>query len=206
MRGLRRPTWGIVLLALLAGAGLTGAWIHAHGPPPRLLRLLMSTPMGNRIAQDLLRDSAPAAPPGVAVRGPGDALPPWTLPDAVDGRPRSLAQWRGQRVVLTFWATWCVPCLKEMPALAAAQRAHAGRGVQVVGIAMDDPARVRDYLRAHPPAYPMLLGGALRPDPRVVLGDTRRALPFSVLVDRHGRIVRTRLGGLDPATLARWLQ
>ncbi len=52
----------------------------------------------------------------------------------------------------------------------------------------------------------MLLGGALRPDPRVVLGDTRRALPFSVLVDRQGRIVRTRLGGLDPATLHRWLR
>jgi thiol-disulfide isomerase/thioredoxin len=206
MRGMRRPALGIVLLALLAGLGGLGAWIHAYGPPPRLLHLLMSTRLGDRIAQDLLRDSAPAAPPGVAVRGPGDALPPWTMPDAVDGRPRSLAQWQGKRTVLVFWATWCVPCLKEMPALAAAQRTHAGRGVQIVGIAMDEPDRVRDFLHTHPPAYPMLLGGNVHPDPRVALGDTRRALPFSVLVDRRGRIVRTRLGGLDPATLARWLQ
>lgn len=204
MRGPRRATLGIVLLALLAGFGLLGGWIYLYGPPPRLLDRLMSTRLGDRIAQDMLRASAPAAPNGVEVRGPGDALPPWVMPDT-DGRDQPLAQWKGKRLVIVFWATWCAPCLKEMPALAAAQRAHGDNGAQIIGIAMDDPQAVRAFLQAHPPGYPMLLGDAVRPDPRVVLGDTRRALPFSVLVDADGRIVRTRLGGLDAATLARWL-
>lgn len=206
MRRLRRPALGIVLLALLAGVGGLAAWSYVYGPPPKLLHLLLSTRLGNGLAQDLLRASAPAPPAGVKVLGPGDALPSWTLPDAVGGPDRSLAQWHGKRLVIAFWATWCVPCLKEMPVLAAAQRAHAGKDVQVVGIALDDPAAVRRFLRDHPPAYPMLLGGGLRPDPRVVLGDTRRALPFSVLVGADGRIVRTQLGGLDASTLDRWLR
>jgi len=205
MRRPRLTAPGIVLLALVAGFGLLGAWTWINGPPPKLLRLLMTTRTGDRVAQDLLRVTAPAAPHGVRVLGPGDALPPWVLPDA-SGRAQPLAQWKGKTLLLSFWASWCVPCLKEMPALAAAQRAHAGHGVQVVGIAMDNPAAVREYLDLHPPGYPMLLGDTTRPDPRVVLGDTRRALPFSVLVGKDGRIRHTRLGALDAATLDRWLR
>lgn len=205
MRRPRLTAIGIVALALAGGFGLLGAWSYVNGPPPKMLHLLMTTRLGNRLAQAMLRASAPAAPAGVSVLGPGDALPPWVLPDTA-GRAQPLAQWKGKTLLLSFWATWCVPCLKEMPVLAAAQRAHAGQGVQVIGIAMDNPLAVREYLDAHPPGYPMLLGGALAPDPRVVLGDTRRALPFSVLVDPHGRIRHTRLGALDTATLDRWLR
>jgi thiol-disulfide isomerase/thioredoxin len=204
MRKPRRATLGIVLLALTVGLILSGAWIYAYGPPPKLLHRLMSTRLGDHLAQRMLSATAPAAPPGVTVLEPGDALPPWVLPD-VASRSQSLAQWKGQRLVIAFWATWCQPCLKEMPVLAAAQQALGGKHAQIIGIAMDDPQAVRDYLRTRSPTYPMLLGDGLRPDPRVVLGDTRRALPFAVLVDRKGRIVRTHLGGLDAHTLARWL-
>jgi len=205
---VRRPRLtapGIVLLALLAGFGLLGAWTWTNGPPPKLLHLLMTTRSGDRIAQELLRVTAPAAPEGVRMLEVGDTLPSWVLPD-VSGHAQPLAQWKGKTLLISFWATWCVPCLKEMPALAAAQRAHAGQGVQIIGVAMDNPLAVREYLDANPPVYPMLLGEALDPDPRVVLGDTRRALPFSVLVGPDGRIRRTRLGGLDAATLHRWLR
>jgi len=205
MRHPRLTTPRIVLLALVAGFGLLGAWTWVNGPPAKLLHLLMTTRAGDRIAQDLLRATAPAAPPGVRVLRTGDALPSWILPD-VSGRAQPLAQWKGKTLLISFWATWCVPCLKEMPVLAAAQHAHAGQGVQIIGVAMDNPLAVREYLDVHPPVYPMLLGGAPKPDLRVVLGDTRRALPFSVLVGPDGRIRRTRLGGLDADTLHRWLR
>ncbi len=204
MRRPRPSTLGIVLLALVAGFGLLVAWIGAYGPPPRLVRVLMSTSLGDRLAQGMLRAGAPAPPPGVTVLGPGDRLPDWVLSD-VDGHPRSLAQWQGRRRVIVFWATWCAPCLQEMPRLAAAQHAQGKGGAQIIGIAMDDPPAVRAFLHAHPQDYPILLGDRLHPDPRVTLGNTRRALPFSVLVGADGRIERTRLGGLDAATLDRWM-
>ncbi|KGI78896.1 hypothetical protein LF63_0102100 [Oleiagrimonas soli] len=135
---------------------------------------------------------------------PGDALPAWTLPDA-DGHPQALAQWKGRPLLINFWATWCIPCRKEMPALVAAQRDRAGHA-QIVGIAMDDPQAVRAFLAQHPLNYPTLLGEDAKPDPRAVLGNTRLALPFSVLVDRNGRIARTHLGPLKAEQLTQWLR
>ena len=124
------------------------------------------------------------------------------LPD-LDGKPQRLSQWRGQRVLVNFWATWCGPCRKEMPALSAAQAKHPQ--VRIVGVAMDQPQAVRDYLRQTPVDYPVLIGIDASPDPSQALGNQVGALPYSVLLGPDGRIVQSRLGPLDAGELEHWL-
>ncbi|MDA3914704.1 TlpA disulfide reductase family protein [Oleiagrimonas sp.] len=205
MRAPRPSSLAWVVLALVAGLTLLGWNYWHHGVPPKVFNAMMSTRLGNRIEQYALKVTSPPAPKGIKTLGPGDRMPDWTLP-AAQGKPQSFAQWNGKRVLVNFWATWCAPCLQEMPALAQAQRLYANHGVQVVGIALDDAATVQRFLKAHPPAYPMLIGSDMDPDPLLVLGDTRRAMPYSVLIDRHGRIERTHLGPLGAAQLAHWLR
>jgi thiol-disulfide isomerase/thioredoxin len=79
-------------------------------------------------------------PPGPG----GDALLAVSLPDAA-GTPQTLGQWRGKLLVVNFWATWCAPCREEMPMFVKAQADHGGRGLQLVGIAVDDAAKVRQF-------------------------------------------------------------
>ncbi|MGN6382889.1 MAG: TlpA family protein disulfide reductase, partial [Dyella sp.] len=121
----------------------------------------------------------------------------------LDGRAHRLADYRGHRVLLNFWASWCGPCLDEMPALDRAARAHPQ--ATVLGIAMDEPARVRAFLAAHPVNYPMLLGRLDSPSTSLQLGDNAEVLPYSALFDADGRLLATHRGPLDAATLDRWL-
>ncbi len=120
-------------------------------------------------------------------------LPEPTLVD-LDGHAHRLADWRGQVLVVNFWATWCPPCREEMPAFAALQAELGGRGLQFVGIAIDDPGEVRAYLARHPVNYPVLVGDARIPDWADSLGNRLSALPFSVVFDRDGRQVFAHTG------------
>jgi thiol-disulfide isomerase/thioredoxin len=193
--------------ALLGGIVLVVAgsfWQHG-GPPPKLVDAVMSTRLGRSLAQHWLDASAPPAPAGAQVLQRGDAVPDLTL-RGLDGRMHRLAEWHGKRVLLNFWATWCGPCREEMPALAAAQRRYAGNGVQVIGIAMDEPLAVHDYLKRTPVDYPILLGLGADRDLSLLFGNTRGALPFSVLIGADGRIEGTRLGKLDERQLRWWLE
>ncbi len=134
----------------------------------------------------------------------GKPLPALTLPD-IDGRPHALLDYRGGRLLLNFWASWCGPCLDEMPALNHAQHKFGDHGAIVLGIAMDEPDRVRAFLTAHPVSYPILLGQLDVPSTSLQLGDKRGILPFSVLVDANGRIIATHAGALSHAQLEQWL-
>ncbi|RRN59280.1 TlpA family protein disulfide reductase [Pseudoxanthomonas sp. SGNA-20] len=118
-----------------------------------------------------------------------------------------LEQWRGQPVLLNYWATWCAPCLREMPELDAFAAAQAGkRAVQVVGIALDEPASVQAYLARRPVRYPVLVeavdygqaGSSAR------YGNRLGVLPYSVLLDAQGRVLRSKAGPLTAAELAAW--
>jgi peroxiredoxin len=145
-----------------------------------------------------------AAPSGWSVANVGDLRPDLVLQDA-NGKPHSLSEFRGQRVLINFWATWCGPCLTEMPALNAAQRKFADQGGIVLGIAMDEPSRVRDFLKAHPVGYPILIGRMDEPSTSLTLGDRDETLPFSVLLDASGRIMGMQRGPFDPSQLDSWL-
>jgi thiol-disulfide isomerase/thioredoxin len=134
----------------------------------------------------------------------GESVPALSLPD-LQGRPHTLTDYRGHRVLLNFWATWCGPCLKEMPALDQAQRKFGDHGAIVLGIAMDDSERVRSFLAKNPVSYPILLGNLDDPSTSSQLGDTRGILPYSVLVGEDGRIIATHAGELSAARLEDWL-
>lgn len=174
-----------IILALAMAAGLAGLWLQ-------------------RAAQPSPPASATAAAPKVAALKVGDPVDGLWLPD-LDGKPRTLAQWRGKRVLLNFWASWCGPCRKEMPQLAAAQKRYAARGVQIIGIALDQPDAVRDYLKHTPVDYPILIGIDADPVPSERFGDAAGLLPYSVLIGRDGRILDSKLGELSPARLDEWL-
>ncbi len=137
--------------------------------------------------------------PGASGRS-ADVLLGVALPDA-DGREQSLGQWKGKVLVVNFWATWCVPCREEMPEFVTAQRELGGKGLQFVGIAIDQADKVREFSAEIGLNYPALIGGYGAMELSKTLGNRVGALPFTVIIDRSGRIAHTQLGGLRDASL-----
>jgi len=122
------------------------------------------------------------------------------LPDTA-GHEQALAQWQGKVLVVNFWATWCVPCREEMPEFVRVQKELGGRGLQFVGIAIDDADKVDRFARELGLNYPALVGGYGALELSKTLGNRLGALPFTVVVDRMGHIAHTQLGPLNEEKL-----
>ncbi|MDR0634971.1 MAG: TlpA family protein disulfide reductase, partial [Azoarcus sp.] len=113
----------------------------------------------------------------------------------LDGGPVRLAEFRGKPLVVNFWARWCVPCRAELPELTTLQEEFAGRGLVVLGIALEEDAeKARDFLAAHGARHHAALAGNQGIALMRSLGNKNALLPFTVLVDRDGGIVLRRLG------------
>jgi thiol-disulfide isomerase/thioredoxin len=127
------------------------------------------------------------------------------LPDLA-GREQALRQWQGRVVVLNFWAPWCPPCREETPGFIRLHNQYANQGVQFVGVALDDPAKVAAYVDATGIPYPILVGG----DAGIALGRAAGnhlgGLPYTLVLDRQGQAREMRVGGLDAARLEAWIQ
>jgi thiol-disulfide isomerase/thioredoxin len=128
------------------------------------------------------------------------ALLALSLPDAA-GKEQSIGQWRGKVVVVNFWATWCAPCREEMPEFVKAQSEFGSKGLQFVGIAVDDADKAERLSKELGLNYPTLIGGYGAVELSKTLGNRLAALPFSIIVDRQGRVVHTQLGPLKPEQL-----
>ena len=130
----------------------------------------------------------------------GSAVLGMVLPD-LDGREQPLAQWRGKVLIVNFWATWCAPCREEMPQFIEVQRRDGAKGVQFVGIAVDQVDKVREFVKEIGLNYPALIGGFGAIELTKALGNDLSALPFTVVLDRAGNIAHTQLGPLKAVKL-----
>jgi len=122
-----------------------------------------------------------------------------------DGRTRRLLEWQGQVVVCNFWATWCAPCREEVPLLVAAKQQYAAKGLEIVGIGIDQAAKIREFAANYRVNYPMLVAGSEAIDIMRELGNKAGALPYTVLLDRSGRVAGQRLGAFRKEELAQVL-
>lgn len=161
---MTRPATMGLIVAVALAAGLAGMWAR-HSATPH-----------------------PAASPDG-----GAKLLALTLPDPT-GVPQALAQWRGKVVVANFWATWCPPCLKEIPAFVEVSRKLAAQEVQFVGISIDSPEQVARFQQDEAVPYPLLIGSAETLQLAAELGNAAQALPFTLILDRQGAIRHVKLG------------
>lgn len=120
------------------------------------------------------------------------------LPD-LDGNAQPLDQWRGKIVVVNFWATWCAPCREEIPLFVKLQNKYGDRGLQFVGIAIDQPEKVRPYAAELGMNFPVLIGGIDAIGLTRTLGNRAGVLPFTVVLDRSGKAVQKQVGAVKEA-------
>jgi thiol-disulfide isomerase/thioredoxin len=111
-----------------------------------------------------------------------------------DGAPLNIASLRGKVVLVNFWATWCTPCKEEIPLLAQMQSDLGGSGLQIVGIAIDNPDKVRQFIPSSPINYTVAVASMDALNLIRGLGDDAGALPYSVILDRSGKLVASKLG------------
>lgn len=135
------------------------------------------------------------------------ALPDlWSLTFlTLDGTNLRMADWRGRPLLLNFWATWCGPCVTEMPLLDRFSKDRAAFGWRVLALAIDKGEQVRRFVTERSLGLPVALAGAEGIDLSRGLGNTSGALPFSVLFDSTGVSVARQLGALTPELLSQWV-
>ena len=131
------------------------------------------------------------ATPGVSKAEAARALFTSAWPD-LKGQSVAMQSYLGKPIVVNFWATWCVPCVEEMPALDAMARAMPE--VQFVGIGVDTDKNIMEFLAKIPVTYPLLVAGHSAISTVQQLGNPAGGLPFTVLVDAQGNVIETILG------------
>ena len=124
--------------------------------------------------------------------------------DAHQGdRSWTMADFRGQPLMLNFWATWCPPCVEEMPLLDAFYRQRKARGWQVFGLAVDQVPAVQKFLQRLPVSFPIGMAGLAGVDLSRTLGNATGGLPFTVVFSPHGEVAHRQIGKLTEEDLGR---
>ena len=177
-KSFRRRFWVIGALGLAAGVS-TGLWSR--------------------------RPSASGAS-SASSSGAAEVLALWALTlETPSGTPLSLSSFKGRPLLVNFWATWCPPCVEEMPLLERFYQQNAANGWQVVGVAIDQPSQVKRFLGQNSISYPIALGGLGGTDLLKSLGNAQAALPFTVVLDAQGTVKMQKLGKLTEKEINSWL-
>jgi thiol-disulfide isomerase/thioredoxin len=123
----------------------------------------------------------------------------------LEGRPRRLLEWQGRALVCNFWATWCAPCLEEVPVLVAAKQHLPAASADIVGIAIDNAMKVGEFALKFKINYSLLIADATALELLRRLGNHGGGLPYTVAMDRRGAFVSRHLGALNQAQLRQLL-
>jgi len=171
------------------------------------LAVLGSAVLGYFVYDRYGRDApADAAPIGLAATDPGAATGPkvpevrpvFELKDP-QGAVRSITEWDGKSLMINFWATWCAPCVREIPLLNALRAEYAPRGFEVVGVAVDFPEDVVKFMEKRPIDYPVLIGEQDGLDAAAAFGVNTMAFPFTAFTDAQGRVLTVHMGEIHDA-------
>jgi len=168
-----------ILLGLIVVVIVLGVWLARNG-------------VEQNDTQGL---SSPVASESTANQAKPLYRPDFKLPD-LEGNMRDVNEWDGKVLVVNFWATWCPPCKREIPVFIELQERYATKGVQFVGIALDETDVVQDLVDTFGIEYPILLGGEAAIAASKAYGNRFGALPFTAVIDRTGHIVSTFRGEL----------
>jgi len=192
-------TTKIVLVAFAAGALGVVASVLTSGPGP-----LWRTEVGQRALNSAAQATAPAPPAGLEVARRGDVIPTFSLRSLDRSSVELPAAFQGRPVLVNVWASWCGPCVTEMPALQAFAKEQGTNGVQVVGIALDDVDAVRAFIERTGVTYPILIDAPGPADAGVRLGNPKGVLPYSALISADGRLLKQRIGPFEEGEIAGW--
>ncbi len=166
----------LLAVALAVGAGLGGYMLAEDDTPPPPVTL---TSTKGKTLQTLLTTP---------------------MPD-LTGKPQQLTAYKGQVVVINFWATWCPPCRKEMPDLVALQQKFKGQGVQVVGLSIDTAENVKAFQQQYQIPFPLLIAEPEVAQWSTELGNAAAGLPFTLVLDKNGEIRHAQLGQISAPAL-----
>jgi len=144
--------------------------------------------LGIYTARWLVDDDVPVTPARDDISVP-DIRPGFSMPD-LSGKLRSISEWNDKVVVLNFWATWCPPCLKEMPTFTELREELAAHPFEVIGVAIDQPDPVQDFIDTMGVEYPILLGEETGIRVMQDYGNRLSTLPYTVVINRQQKIVK----------------
>ena len=118
----------------------------------------------------------------------------WQSPD---GKPVDTQKWQGKVLVVNFWASWCPPCVEEMPTLDKLQQEFLQQNVLFVGIGIDSPSNIREFLSKTPVRYPIVIGGLEGSNLSKQLGNSQGALPYTIIINTKGKAIHSKLGKIS---------
>lgn len=144
-------------------------------------------------------DSSPGVDAVVSTRG-AETILAATLPD-LRGNDQAFSQWRGKVMVVNFWASWCEPCRQEIPEFINVHSKYRDKGLTLIGVAVDQQEKAEAFSKGIGINYPVLVGGMKAMKLAEAAGNNQGALPFTVVIDRNGKITGSKLGRLSQSKL-----
>jgi len=176
--------FGLAIIGLAFIAGLAGYLYQANNTVPEGVENLVNE----------IDNPTPIEEEQVDIIG--RQRPEFSMQD-VHGQLRHIDEWDGQVIAINFWATWCAPCLKEIPEFVHLQEKYSGQGLQFIGIALQKPEEVLGFIEETGMNYPVMAGEMEVVDLARLYGNELGALPYTVIIDKEGVVAFVKLGQLS---------